>query len=130
MLTFEILIVSKTILDTLHYMKDAIFGSSNNRKVLMRQKILFEVLWWIITLVRYPPGFAPIYLNIKGDFPFTFITSFALVIAVTFIRYIFLLKHHYIVHAKWIKVIFIFIPIPVLLILIDAITNFQAFVYG
>ena len=94
----------------------------------MRQKVIFEVLWWIITLVLVLLVLSPIYLNIKGDFPFYFYNIVCIVIAVTFIRYIFLLKHHYIVSAKWIKVLFIFIPIPIFLVLIDAITIFQSFV--
>ncbi|NNE26865.1 MAG: hypothetical protein HKN09_08480 [Saprospiraceae bacterium] len=94
----------------------------------MRQKIYFEILWWVITVVIVLLVLSPIYLNIKNDYPFYTYNIICIVIAVTFMRYIFMLKHHYIVYAKWIKVIFIFIPIPLLLVLTDAISTFQAFV--
>lgn len=66
-------------------------------------------------------------MNVGNAYPFYLYNSLCIVLAITLIRYLFLLKYHFIVERKWIKVLFIFIPIPIFLFLMDVLTEFQAF---
>ena len=70
----------------------------------------------------------PIYLNIGEAYPFYTNNIIIIAIAVTFIRYIFLLKHHWIILSNWIKAVFIFLPIPILFYLLGAQFDFQELV--
>ncbi len=45
----------------------------------------------------------------------------------TFVRYIFLLRHHWIAASSWFKLIMVFIPIPVFFFLLNSLYDFQAF---
>jgi len=94
----------------------------------LKYKIFFEFLWWIITLVIIALILLPIYLNIGDAYPFYTNNIIIIAIAITFIRYIFLLKHHWIIYSNWIKAVFIFIPIPILFYLLGAQFDFQELV--
>lgn len=93
----------------------------------MKQKILFEIIWLLITLIVVCLVQLPIYLDIGTAYPFYFDNSMFIILAITFMRYIFLLKHHWIVYSKWFKIILIFVPIIILFYLVDALYNFQLF---
>jgi len=85
------------------------------------------MVWWIVTAVIIVATLLPIYSRLGDKYPFYFFNIAFIIIAVTFIRYIFLLKHHWLSSAKWIKVAFIFIPIPVFFFLIESFYDFQAY---
>lgn len=93
----------------------------------MNNRLTFELIWIIITLLVVTMFMLPIYLNLKLNFPFFIQNIACIIIAITFGRYVFLTRHHFFTYGKWIKVIFIFIPIPVFIFLIDTIGEFQAF---
>ncbi len=93
----------------------------------MNKLLQFELVWIMITIVLCSLLMLPVYTNLGLAYPFYKSNIICIVIATTFIRYIFLLKHHYLILAKWIKWLFIFIPIPVFLFLIDVVTEFQGF---
>ena len=85
------------------------------------------MVWWVVTGVIIILALLPIYSKIGNNFPFYFQNILIIIIAVTFMRYIFLLKHHWIAGFKWAKTLFIFIPIPIFFFLIGAFYDFQAF---
>jgi len=69
----------------------------------------------------------PIYFSLGERYHFYLDNICVIFIAVTFMRYIFLMKHHWLTASKWIKAVFIFIPIPILFFLLGARYDFQAF---
>jgi len=94
---------------------------------MFKNKIALEIVWLIATVVLAILILLPIYSAIKDDYLFYGLNIFIIIVAITFCRYIFLLKHHWISSAKWIKIAFIFIPIPIFFFLITGFYNFQAF---
>ncbi len=93
----------------------------------MKNKLSLELIGWVITAVIIVLVLLPIYSKIGGAFPFYLQNIALIVIAVTFSRYIFLLKHHWPSTHKWYKVALIFIPIPIFLYLVGIFYDFQAF---
>jgi len=93
----------------------------------MKQKLLFELVWWLITAVLIILVLLPIYSSIGLEYPFYQDNILVLIIAVTLARYIFFLKHHWISYSNKIKVVFIFIPIGIFLYLLDTVYDFQSF---
>jgi len=69
----------------------------------------------------------PIYLSLGERYPFYLDNILTIILAITFIRYIFLTKHHWLAYNMWIKVVFVFLPIPILLFLLGAFYDFQSF---
>jgi len=94
----------------------------------LKYKITFEIIWWVITAVIVALIILPIYLNIGDAYPFYRDNILIIIIAVTFIRYIFLLQHHWLTFSNYIKAVFIFIPIPILFFLLGAQFDFQELV--
>jgi len=93
----------------------------------MKNKLVLEVVWWVVTLVVIALVMLPIYGRIKTAYPFYYQNLVIIIIAITFCRYIFMLKHHWLSSRKWIKVLFIFIPIPIFFFLTGAFYDFQAY---
>jgi hypothetical protein len=98
------------------------------KNIDMKSKIAFELLWIVLTFVLVCLVLLPIYMTIGDTYAFYKDNSLLIIISITFIRYIFLLKHHWIVESKWFKIILIFFPIVVLFFLLDVLYNFQLFV--
>jgi len=93
----------------------------------LNSKISFEILWWIITAIIVVLILLPIYLSVGDDFPFYRDNMLMIIIGVTFMRYIFLLKHHWLTLSNYIKAVFIVIPIPVFFFLIGAFYDYQSY---
>lgn len=89
--------------------------------------ILMEILWIVLTIVLIVLILLPIRSQVGDAYPFYKENIAVIAIAVTLIRYIFLLKYHWVSSAKWIKVIFVFLPIPIFFYLTGAFYDFQAF---
>ena len=94
---------------------------------MFNNKIGLEFIWLLITAVVTLLVMLPIYTKLGADYIFLRNNILIIVIAITWCRYIFLLKHHWLSSRKWIKVLFIFIPIPIFFFLIGAFYDFQAF---
>lgn len=94
----------------------------------MNNKAVLELVWWIVTAVIVVLFLLPV-LNYLGD-RYLFYTPniFFIVLFVTFTRYIFLLKHTFLADLKWLKLILVFLPIPLFFYSIDALFNFQDFI--
>lgn len=69
----------------------------------------------------------PIYSSINHSYPFYLPNMFFIVVFITLTRYIFLLKHTWFAYKEWVKVIFVFLPIPLLIYSTDALYDFQRF---
>jgi hypothetical protein len=91
------------------------------------QKINFELLWWVITAVIATLIILPIYLNIGESYPFYRDNIILIVIAVTWTRYIFFMKHHWLTLSNYIKAFFMVFSIPTFLFIIGAFYDFQSF---
>jgi TctA family transporter len=94
---------------------------------MLGKKVLLELIGWVITVVVVVLVLLPIYSYIGGNYPFYEENIVFIVIALTFIRYIFLLKHHWLSASKWIKALFFFIPIPLFFYLMGGFYDFQAY---
>ncbi len=94
---------------------------------MQSNKVILEIVWWALTLVLIVLILLPIYSKIGTRYPFYVSNIAFIIISTTFIRYIFLLKHHWLSSAKWIKVLFVFIPIPIFFYLTGAFYDFQSF---
>lgn len=94
---------------------------------MLKKKILIELLGWMMTLVIVILVLLPIHSYVGDYYPFYKENIAFIVIALTFMRYIFLLKYHWISASKWIKAVFIFIPIPVFFYLVGGFYDFQAY---
>ncbi len=66
-------------------------------------KLKLELLWWVFTAILVMAVLAPIYIN-KLTFPFYFSNVVFIVVFVTVTRYVFLLKHTWLVEFKWLKI--------------------------
>jgi len=93
---------------------------------MVRKLIAFEALWLLISLILIVIILIPIYSRIEMNYPFYKINAIIIFIAITFTRYLFLLKHHWVAKSNWIKAIFMLIPIPVFIFLLDSFYDFQA----
>jgi glucan phosphoethanolaminetransferase (alkaline phosphatase superfamily) len=94
----------------------------------MKNKIILELIWWIATLVIVALFLLPILNYIGAKYSFYPSNIFFIAIFITFTRYIFLLKHTYFAHNRPLKLILIFLPIPLFFYSIDALFNFQNFI--
>ena len=94
---------------------------------MLKNRFLIEIIGWIITLVIVGLVLLPIHSNIGDNFPFYKDNIIFILISITFLRYMFLLKYHWLASSKVFKVAFVFLPIPIFFYLVDAFYNFQAF---
>jgi len=91
------------------------------------QKINFEVLWWVITAVIATLILLPIYLNIGEAYSFYRDNILIIVIAITWTRYIFFMKYHWLTLSNYIKAFFMVLSIPTFLFIIGTFYDFQSF---
>ena len=85
-----------------------------------------ELLWWLLTALVVAGLLYPILREIE-DYPFLVLNVIFIVISITFARYIFLLKHTFLAKKQWLKVVLVFLCIPIILYLINGINYFQTF---
>ena len=100
---------------------------SDMRDSLLIKKIMVEGLGWLITLVILALVLLPIYTQIGSAYLFYFDNTMFVLIGVTFLRYMFLLSYHWLSSSKWLKALFIFVPIPIFFYLLGALYEFQAY---
>lgn len=92
----------------------------------LRRKYLVDGLFWLVTAVVVCLVLLPIYS--KGiSFPFIGFNILFIGVALTWTRYIFFLKNLPFSHFTPLKLIFIFTAIPLMIILLDGFTAFQAY---
>ena len=94
----------------------------------MKNKVILELVWWMATLVVVTLILLPIINYIGGKYPFYSSNIFFIVLFLTLTRYIFLLKHTFLAHNKILKLILVFLPIPLFFYSIDSLFDFQDFI--
>ncbi|MDF1697704.1 MAG: hypothetical protein P1U56_17795 [Saprospiraceae bacterium] len=94
----------------------------------MKNKIILELVWWIATAVIVILFLLPVMNYIGDKYDFYTPNVFFITLFITLTRYIFLLRHTFFAENKIIKLIFIFLPIPLFFYSVDALFNFQDFV--
>jgi len=93
----------------------------------MKSKLLFECLWIAFTILLCILVLLPIYNNLGDSYEFYLENIVFILASITFIRYIFLLKYHWIAETTYPKVALIFLSIPIIMYLVDNVYDFQAF---
>lgn len=94
----------------------------------MNNKLILELVWWIATAVIVVLFLLPVLNYVGSKYSFYTPNIFFIVLFVTFTRYIFLLKHTFLAKNRILKLILIFLPIPLFFYSLDALYNFQDFV--
>lgn len=98
----------------------------------MNAKVIFELLWWGITVVLVLLFVLPIWLNVGLKYPFYLENIAFIIIFVTLARFIFLTRYHWFAWNIKFKLVMIFLMIPLMMFVIGGFTDFQEFVdnYG
>lgn len=90
-------------------------------------KTTFSILWILVTTIIVLMIMLPIHENCGKLFTFYPQNIISIVIAVTFTRYLFLLKYHWFDSYRSIKIVLSFAVIPLILYLVDGHYEFQRF---
>lgn len=88
--------------------------------------ILLELVWWVVTAVITIGVLYPIWQS-TIDYPFWRINIIAIVSAITITRYIFLTDFTFISKWKYFKVGLVSITLPIVFLLIQNLSDFQAY---
>jgi len=94
----------------------------------MKSKLILELGWILFTILLCALVLMPLYNSLGSKYPFYTENIIFIIAAVTFIRYIFLLKFHWIADTTYPKVALIFLSIPIIMYLVDNVYDFQAYV--
>ncbi len=86
-----------------------------------------EIIWWIFTAILITGVLYPIISQIK-DYPFLMINIIFIIVFITFTRYVFLLKHTFIAKKQLLKIVLIFLCLPITLYMINGINFFQTYI--
>lgn len=89
-------------------------------------KIVLEASWWGATILLTLLILFPI-LQKTNAYPFTVINSLAIIAFITFFRYTFFLKYTYLAHRKYLKIVLIFLSIPIVFNLINNLNFFVTY---
>ncbi len=85
-----------------------------------------ELIWWIFTSLIVVGVMYPIF-KVTQSYPFVIINTVYIVILVTFARYIFLLKHAFFAKIQPLKILMVFLSIPLIFVLIEKLNYFQTY---
>jgi glucan phosphoethanolaminetransferase (alkaline phosphatase superfamily) len=94
----------------------------------MQKKLNFEILSWLFAMVFCVLFIIPIYMKSGGLYPFYISNAISIIVFLTFTRLIFLLSYTPYSHSKWLRMVLIFLPIPLFMYQIDGLFEFQKFV--
>ncbi|RLD18527.1 MAG: hypothetical protein DRI69_10200 [Bacteroidetes bacterium] len=87
-------------------------------------KLKLELMWWVFTAILAAAVLAPIYLN-NITFPFYVTNIVFIVVFVTVTRYVFLLKHTWLVQMKWLKIALVVGSVIVIFVLSTSMIDFN-----
>ena len=98
----------------------------------MNQKVAFELIWWLITAVLCVIFIYPIYSKLGDQFKFYFENIAFIILFVTGFRFVFFTKYHWFAESNKVKLVMIFLSIPLFMFLVGRLWDFQAFLdeYG
>jgi hypothetical protein len=87
------------------------------------QKIGLEALWWVATLLATLLILFPI-LHQTNVYPFTVINSISIIAFITLFRYTFFFKYTLIARRQYLKLVLVFLSIPIIFNLINNLNFF------
>jgi hypothetical protein len=91
---------------------------------MVNNKVLFEIVWWVITAVIVSVIMYPIWYDFMG-FKFNLTNTVLVTCFVTFTRYAFLLKHTFLANWEKGKIIFILCAIAFIGVLSIQVQDFN-----
>lgn len=94
----------------------------------MNQKIQYEILGILFAITLCSLFILPIYFRTNNNYQFLIPNIFAIIVFVTFTRWIFLLKYSPFSRSNWFRLILIFLPIPLLMYQLDSLMEFTAYI--
>ncbi len=89
-----------------------------------KNKLLFELIWWLITAIVVGLVMLPIFKNFPS-FPFLIANIVYVAVFVTATRYTFLLKYTFLGRAQIVKVAFVLLCIALVSLLLYKMQDFQ-----
>ena len=92
---------------------------------LTRQKIILEATWWVVTAFVVILILLPILLN-TPYYPFQWSNCMFIVVFITLTRYIFLFKYTFLQKNQYLKLVLIFLCIPLIFNLVNNLNYFIA----
>ncbi len=94
---------------------------------MLKNKIVLELIWWLLTAVVVALVMFPIYQYFPS-FVFKSTNVLLIVCSITFARYIFFLRYTPIDNLKFVKVAFILLTAPLTFFLIEKLNDFQTYI--
>lgn len=94
----------------------------------MNNKVTFELLWWVATVVIAALVILPIYLSAGSGYLFYIENVVSIIVFITLSRWIFLLRHTFFGWNKRVKAALVFLMIPLFFICYDNLIDFQAYI--
>lgn len=94
----------------------------------MQKQLNFELLSWLFAIVFCTLFITPIYMKSGHNYPFYISNITSIIIFLTFTRLIFLLAYTPYARSKWLRMVLIFLPIPLFMYQIDGLFEFQKFI--
>ena len=91
---------------------------------MIKNKILFEIIWWCATAVVVATVMLPIWRTFP-TFPYQQINIIYIAAFITFTRYAFLLKYTFLADANYIKIGFILFTLTIVAWLLFSMQDFQ-----
>ncbi len=83
-----------------------------------------EIIWWLFTLIAWIVVLLPIFSRVE-NYPFYIYNSIYIILAISYTRYIFLFKYTPFARSLVFKIIVLATAVPVAVLLIDGISEFQ-----
>ncbi len=98
----------------------------------MNQKIQYEILAITFAVVVSALFVLPIYFRIGDDYDYYAANIVAIIVFITFSRWIFLLPFSPFARSNWFRFVLIFLPIPLFIYQLDSLMDFTAYIdeYG
>lgn len=87
--------------------------------------VTLEIVFWVVTAILCVGILYPIYNNFN-DFPFLWQNALAIVIFVTYTRYVFLWQYALFAKSNVVRILFLVTAIPLVFYLIQNINGFQS----
>lgn len=85
-----------------------------------------EIIWWIVTAVIVTGVLFPLRAY-WSEYPFLYTNIIYIIVFVTLTRYIFLLRFTFLAYRQTLKVVLVFLCIPLIFLLVQELNNFQTY---
>jgi len=88
--------------------------------------IRLEIIWWIVTAIIIAGVLFPL-RNYLGDYPFLLTNILYIIVFITLTRYTFLLRFTLLAYRQTLKIVLIFLCIPLVFFLVQELNSFQTY---